>query len=164
MRPEHVWFQVRDGRDKTALLHQLAIAGAEEDLVRATAVALMRGTRSDDHRERLERLHRFTFALPYHRESVESFQQPTQTLQEGGDCDDHVLTRCALAWSLRYPFYCEPAGDELDPFHYTSRLGYPPADEPWGTAETVWLSSESILPGAQLGEHFRSVLRRQAND
>lgn len=158
--PGHTWVTVPDGRYKTALLHELAIAGANEDLVRSTAIELMRGLRFEEHVRRLERIDRFVRAIPYFNESVEMFQPPTYTLTVGGDCDDHVLTKCALAWSLRYPFVATPAGDIREPFHYSCKLGYPPADHPWGEASTTWIDSESTIAGGWFGEHWRAAAVR----
>ncbi|HXS82641.1 MAG TPA: hypothetical protein VN896_07950 [Methylomirabilota bacterium] len=139
-------------REKTDYLIRLVFEGAIETLVRRIAVDLLVGVPRDDHATRLERLHRFVRdAVPYHRESVEMFHRPTQTLTEGGDCDDHVILLCSLAWSLRYPFHVEKTGDPDDPGgHYTCALGYPPHDNPDGDDRTSWAWYETTvdaLPG-----------------
>jgi len=130
-------------------------------MVRDTAVGLIRGTPRDDHWERLSRLHRFVRdAVDYHREPIEMFHSPTVTLLEGGDCDDHVLLLCSLAWSLRYPFDVEPIGGSWeDPAHYTCKLGSPPNDEPYGDAMTRWAAFETTID-ALPGEHVNDALTR----
>lgn len=149
------------GPEKTAFLRSLVYAGATEPLVRDSAVGLIRGTHRDDHWERLSRLHRFVRdAVDYHREPIEMFHAPTVTLLEGGDCDDHVLLLCSLAWSLRYPFDVVPIGGSFeDPAHYTCRLGQPPNDEPYGDANTRWADFETTID-ALPGEHVNDALDR----
>ena len=150
------------GEEKTAFLASLVFAGAVEPNVRRVAVNLMRGVHRDDHAERLARLHRFVRdSVDYHREPVEMFHRPTVTLDEGGDCDDHVILLCSLAWALRYPFHVQPMGDPDAPFHYTCALGSPPNDEPTGDAETVWAWYETTID-ALPGEHVNDALRRIA--
>lgn len=148
------------GPEKTEFLRSLVYAGALEPMVRQTAVDLVRTAPRDAHWERLARLHRFVRdAVPYHREPVETFQAATVTLLQGGDCDDHVLLLCSLAWALRYPFDVELLGEPEDPTHYTSRLGQPPDDEPTGSASTRWQSYETTID-ALPGEHVLTALRR----
>lgn len=153
------------GREKTAFLRSLVYAGAIEPLVRDTAVGLMAGVHRDDHWERLVRLHRFVRdAVEYHREPIEMFHTPTETLLRGGDCDDHVLLLCSLAWSLRYPFDVVPyEGTWDEPAHYTCRLGQPPNDSPTGDADTRWSDFETTID-ALPGEHVRDALERIADD
>lgn len=151
------------GPQKTALLNELAAGGATEPLIRQTAVRIVRGLPRDDHRARLERLHRFVRdAVEYHREPVEMFHRPTQTLLEGGDCDDHVALLCALGWSLKYPWLIEPVGSPEGPSHYTCMLGYPPADEPHGDERTIWFPTETTVD-AKFGEHVAHADRRLSN-
>jgi len=154
--PESAWTTVQGGRQKTQLLHNLVLQNSLDDLARSTAQELIRNLRSDQHRERLERIHRFVSLLPYYREAVETFQPVAITLHRGGDCDDKVLTAAALAWSLRYPFWIESVGDPNEPNHYALWLGYPHADEPWGTADTVWMPSETTEPTV-LGTHWSQL-------
>ena len=156
----HAWFEVQDGQDKTALLRTLVLWGATDDLIRSSAIELIQNTRTDDHLGRLGRLHRFMSSVLYFREPVEMFQPPSYTIQKGGDCDDHVLTHAALAWSLRYPFAIEPAGDTKGPYHYTLRVGYPPHDEPEGDENTTWIAVETTIP-AEFGEHYSAAARHQ---
>jgi hypothetical protein len=148
------------GQEKTELLRSLVYSGAVEPLVRRVAVDLVRVVPRDDHWGRLERLHRFVRdSVPYHREAVEMFQPPTVTLQEGGDCDDHVLLLCSLAWSLRYPFDVRSVGDPEDPSHYECRLGQPPSDSPTGDSSTRWSAYETTID-ALPGEDVHAALRR----
>jgi hypothetical protein len=149
------------GRQKTDFLRSLVYASSVEPLVRQTAVRLVNGLPRDAHWDRLVRLHRFVRdAVDYHREPVEMFHTATQTLQEGGDCDDMVLLLGALAWSLRYPFQVVPVGDDFDaPEHYTAKLGWPPSDSPTGDAGTHWADFECTID-ALPGEHVQDALRR----
>lgn len=165
--PSRSYLVVTDGTAKTALMYEAAIHGGTfEPLIRDTAVALMRGlplergATPEQHRERVQRLHAFVRdSVPYHGEAVEIIQAATMTLRDGGDCDDHSVLLCALAWALRYPFAIIPTGDPLDPYHYTTALGYPPADTPSGTAETHWLTAETTIPAA-LGEPLAAAAQR----
>lgn len=158
---ELVW--VRDGLEKTRLLTELCYRGALEPAIRSVAVRLVQGVARDNHIERLARLHRFVRdSVDYHRESIETFQPASFTLQEGGDCDDHVILLCSLAWTLRYPFVPEPIGDPRDPDHYTCRLGYPPSDSPHGDARTIWLQCETTID-ALFGEGLGHAKRRLAH-
>jgi len=148
------------GREKTAYLNALVFTGATEPMVRRVAVDLMRGLHRDDHAARLARLHRFVRdSVPYHREPVEMFHRATATLHEGGDCDDHAILLCSLAWTLRYPFHVDALGDPDAPYHYTCALGSPPSDEPTGDADTRWAWFETIIE-ALPGEHVEDALRR----
>jgi hypothetical protein len=147
------------GREKTALLDGYIMAGAAHPLVRRVAVDLVRSAPRDGHGERLERLHRFVQTVPYHREHPEMFHPAAQVLQEGGDCDDHVILLCSLAWSLRYPWIVEAIGHPDGPSHYTCRLGTPPDDEPHGSRATSWRSYETTID-ALPGEHVLAALRR----
>ncbi len=148
------------GQEKTNLLRSLVYAGATEPMVRQTAVGLVKSVPRDDHWERLTRLHRFVRdAVPYHREAVETFYRPSETLLNGGDCDDHVILLCSLSWSLRYPFIIEALGDPDSPYHYTCRLGWPPSDEATGDRSTMWAAFETTID-AVAGEHVSSALRR----
>lgn len=148
------------GEQKTALLRSLVYMGSVEPMVRQTAVNLVKSAPRDDHWERLSRLHRFVRdSVPYHREPVETFYRPSETLINGGDCDDHVVLLCSLAWALRYPFIVEALGDPDAPYHYTCRLGYPPNDEATGDSSTVWASFETTVD-ALPGEHVNAALRR----
>jgi hypothetical protein len=148
------------GPEKTQFLRSLVYSGALEQLVRQTAVDLVRTAPRDDHWERLARLHRFVRdAVPYHREPVETFQAATVTLEQGGDCDDHALLLCSLAWALRYPFIIDPIGDPEDPVHYTCQIGQPPDDHPTGGLTTRWASYETTID-ALPGEHVLDALDR----
>jgi hypothetical protein len=149
------------GGQKTAFLASLVLVGAIEPMVRDTAVGLVRSAPRDDHWERLSRLHRFVRdAVPYHREPIEMFHMATETLLNGGDCDDHVLLLCSLAWSLRYPFQVVPFGGTWDePAHYTCKLGGPPNDEPTGDARTRWADFETTID-ALPGESVTQALDR----
>lgn len=148
------------GRQKTDLLRSLVYSGSVEPMVRQTSVGLVKSVPRDDHWQRLTRLHRFVQAsVPYHREPVETFYRPTETLLNGGDCDDHVILLCSLAWSLRYPFIVEPLGDEDSPYHYTCRLGWPPSDSPTGDSSTRWAPFETTIDAVP-GEHVNDALRR----
>ncbi len=152
------------GEEKTRFLRSLVYTGALEPMVRQTAVDLVRSAPRDAHWERLSRLHRFVRdAVPYHREPIETFQAPTMTLLQGGDCDDHVLLLCSLAWALRYPFDVVPIGDWNDPSHYTSRLGSPPDDSPTGDVNTRWASFETTIDAVP-GEHVLDALARIEGD
>lgn len=157
---------VRDGIDKTDLAYELAYRGALDAAVRQTAVAIVKGLPRDAHRDRIERLHRFVRdSVPYHRESIETFQPAIVTLTDGGDCDDHAILLSALAWSIRYPFVIEPVGEPADPDHYSTKLGYPPGDSPHGDARTTWLQCETTIDalfGEPLG-HARARLAHQYN-
>lgn len=155
---ELVW--VRDGIEKTQLAYELVYRSAIDPAVRMVAVALVKTAPRDDHRERLARLHRFVRdSVDYHREAIETFQPPAVTLEEGGDCDDHVILLGALAWSIRYPFILEPVGPLEDPDHYTIRLGYPPSDSPHGDKHTIWLQCETTID-ALFGESLGAAKRR----
>jgi len=125
-----------------------------DDLCRGIAVKIVSGTRPNEHEERLTRIHRFVRSLSYHREPCEMFQPVAQTLVEGGDCDDHVLAQAALAWALRYPFFVQPVGNELDPSHYTCQLGFPESEHPWGGPETTWRFSETTPIMTPKGERW----------
>lgn len=149
-------------REKTDLAERLVFEGATEPLVRRVAVDLLVGVPRDDHVERLARLHRFVRdAVPYHREPVEMFHLPTQTLLEGGDCDDHAILLCSLAWTLRYPFRIVKTGDPDDPGgHYTCALGRGPSDSPDGDRGTVWGWYETTidaLPGEWVGDALERI-------
>lgn len=162
MTPAQVLVGVPDGHSKTDLIRWKALQGALEPLPRQTAVRLVAGAPRFDHRVRVERLHRFVRdSVPYVREAVETLQSATLTLTEGGDCDDHVILLCALAWSIRYPFIVEPVGPANSPDHYTTRLGIPPAQEPHGDPETSWFAVETTVP-AGFGEPLESFRRLQA--
>jgi hypothetical protein len=148
------------GPEKTSMLDVYILEGAVHPLVRRVAVDLVRSAPRDDHRERLARLHRFVqWSIPYHRETIEMFHPAGQVLLEGGDCDDHVILLCSLAWALRYPWSVEPIGHPDGPAHYTCRLGYPPADEPHGDGGTRWASYETTID-ARPGEHVMAAIRR----
>jgi transglutaminase-like putative cysteine protease len=148
------------GPEKTDYLRSLVYSGSYEPMVRRVVVDLMRGLHRDDHAERLVRLHRFVRdSVPYHRESIEMFHHPTQTLTEGGDCDDHALLLCSLAWCVRYPFQIETVGDPEAPAHYCCALGFPPHDDPAGDANTEWRYFETIVD-ALPGEHISDAIRR----
>jgi hypothetical protein len=151
------------GAEKTAFLRSLVYAGATEPLVRQTAVGVVKGLGRDEHWERLVRLHRFVRdSVPYHREPVEMFYRPSDTLVHGADCDDHVILLCSMAWSMRYPFIVEALGDPDAPNHYTCRLGWPPNDEPTGDEHTRWASFETTVD-ALPGEHVNDALRRMGS-
>lgn len=153
---QSVWQHVETGRDKTALLHRLAMEGAEHDLVRSCAVELSRGLAPGDWIGFQRRAHYFVSQLPYLGECVETFQPASLTLQRGGDCDDHVLTHAALSWSLRLPFYVVPVTDIDSPAHYSLQVGGPRADEPWGDERTTWYDSETTEP-APFGARWSSL-------
>ena len=144
---------VPHGRDKTALLQSRALEGALDDRIRNLAVQLITGLRSDEHRERLARIHRFVSLLPYYREPIETFHDVWQTAEIGGDCDDRAALTAALAWALRYPFHLMLAGDPNEPDHYYAILGEPHADHPTGDENTIWHTSETSIP-APLGMHW----------
>jgi hypothetical protein len=150
------WLDVPHGRDKTELLRRIAIDGALNDGVRDLAIGLVRNLRSDDHLERLARIHRFVSSLPYYREPVETFHDVWQTAQVGGDCDDRAALTGALAWALRYPFHIVSEGDPNEPTHYYAIVGYPHADMPEGDGTTRWVASETSVP-APLGAHWSHV-------
>lgn len=156
----HTWIEVPDGIAKTELIRQYALLGSTEPLVRQTAVSLVNTAPRFGHVERVSRLHRFVRdSVPYHREPVEMIHRATHVLTHGGDCDDHVLLLCALAWALRYPFIVDPVGDPLGPAHYSTRLGVPTAEEPHGDPGTEWFQVETTLP-AFFGEPVESVAGR----
>lgn len=156
------WLRVRDGVEKTRLLETRIMEGAVEPLVRSVAVELVRTLPRNDHIGRLERLHRFVRnAVDYHRESVEQFQRPSITLEQGGDCDDLSALLGALAWSLRYPWALEPVGDPMDPEHYSLLLGWPASNEPHGDAGTHWVNTETSL-AAMFGESATAAAERGA--
>jgi hypothetical protein len=148
------------GREKTARVLAYALDGAAHPFVRRVAVDLVRSCPRDAHLDRVERFHRFVRdAVPYHREPIEMLHPAAQVLMEGGDCDDHVILLCALAWSLRYPIHVEAVGHPDGPGHYTCRIGTPPADEPEGDASTTWRSYETTID-ALPGEHVSAAVRR----
>jgi len=164
--PRRAYVQIATGEQKTAYMIQLAIHGATfEPLVRDTAVALMRGLpllrgAADEHVPRLRRLQEFVRdSVPYHGEAIEILQAASNTLEHGGDCDDHVILLGALAWSMRYPFAIIATGDPADPYHYTIALGYPPGDHPSGSSDTLWLAAETTIP-AELGEELSDAMQR----
>lgn len=142
-----------DGRDKTKLIRELAIASAQnEPMVRELAAALVRSVPRYQHVERLRRLHRFVVtSVDYHREPIEMLHPASITLREGGDCDDHTIALGALAWSMKYPFRIVPHGDPSNPDHYTIDLGFPEAEWPEGDERTNWIRAETSIP-AELGE------------
>lgn len=161
MTPAQILLAVPDGHSKTELVRWKALQGSIEPLVRQTAVRLVSSAPRFDHSERVRRLHRFVRdSVPYMREAVETLQSATLTLEEGGDCDDHCILLCALAWSVRYPFIVEPVGPASSPDHYSTRLGIPPAENPHGDKETRWFQAETTLP-AQFGESLASFSRLQ---
>lgn len=133
-----------DGRGKTALLATRVVEGALDPVVRELAIRLVQGERDDERR--LERLWRFVSRIPYFREPIEIFAPARSTLYQGGDCDDHTIALCALAWSLRYPWAVEPHGDPSNPIHYSARLGWPAATEPHGDTSTRWIACETTIP------------------
>lgn len=159
--PDATVVSVPHGRDKTLLLRWRAIEGALEPMVRQVAAGLVASAPRFDHLERLRRLHRFAQSVPYCREPIETFQSPTLTLAQGGDCDCHVILLGALAWALRYPFAVDPIGDPMDPAHYSIWLGSPPAEDPDGGPETAWYQAESTVPAA-FGESIESAARLNA--
>lgn len=160
MEPSRYVVFTMSGQEKTAFLNALVLSGALEPMVRQTAVDLVRSAPRDDHWERLRRLHAFVRdVVPYHREPIETFQGPTMTLTQGGDCDDHALLLCSLAWALRYPFIVEEIGEPDDPVHYTCRLGAPPDDSPTGGPSTRWASYETTVDAVP-GEHVFDALER----
>lgn len=160
MTPSRYTVYTMTGPEKTAFLRSLVYSGATEPVVRQVAVDLVRTLPRDDHWQRLERLHRFVRdSVPYHREPLEMFHAPTITISQGGDCDDHALLLCSLAWALRYPFRIHFLGTAEDPSHYTCELGQPPSDDPEGDPGTRWAWFETIVD-ALPGEHVSQALRR----
>jgi len=155
---EHRYITLPHDERKTAFLNELAVKHATDMLIREIATELVRGEPRD--RERLTRLHRFVRdSVAYYREPVEMIQEPATTLEHGGDCDDHALLLCALAWALKYPFYVEPYPNAESPDHYTVQLGYPCSEQPHGDRHTRWNSYETTIP-ALPGEHVSGALRR----
>ena len=147
---------VPHGRDKGRILESIALTGALDDGIRELAVRLIVGLRSDEHLERLARLHRFVSSLPYYREPIETFQDPMQTAHAGGDCDDRAALTASLAWALRYPFRIVSTGDPNEPDHYYAIVGWPHADDPAGDAGTTWVTSETSVP-APFGAHWSAL-------
>ena len=146
--------------EKRSLLVSRAIEGALNPEIRKLAVDLVRGADNYDHAERLRRLHAFVRDnVDYHREPVEMFQHPVQTLYEGGDCDDHVALLSALAWSIKYPFSVEPYPNWQDHAHYTTKLGYPESETWQGDEDTTWVDCETTIQ-AKFGEHVSVAERR----
>ncbi len=158
--PTYNWLTL-SGPQKTALLRSMAERGGEQEpLIRQTAVRLVRGLPRDAHAERIARIHRFVRDnVEYHREPVEMFHYPTHTLLEGGDCDDHVMLVCAMAWSLKYPWRIIPVGNPEGPRHYTCQVGYPQSETPRGDSSTRWVNTETTID-AKTGESVEAAERR----
>jgi transglutaminase-like putative cysteine protease len=138
-----VWVNVSGSRWASAA-HLVALCRAD---AQQTIPACLRGFIASilplSDRDRAVQIQRFVAALPYVRESHETYRSPRLTAVAGGDCDDHArLVRALAGWvglPARLVFLASSGGVLV---HVWTQI----------FVDGKWRHCETIVQ-AELGEH-----------